>query len=121
MSDKDKLLQNRLDDIASTYGALNEIGIADSTPTANRRSLTTTNAISEVIATHFTPDVLANKTEFLGVVLASIPSTQPKLSSKSQQCETFSSTFRQEGSKTLFFTYKVLIPEIETRCIILDK
>ena len=62
-----------ISEVADIYGALNDIAVPAGSPVANRRSLTTTNAISEVIASHFTPDVLRNKDEFLGVVLASIP------------------------------------------------
>ena len=108
-----------ISEVADIYGALNDIAVPAGSPVANRRSLTTTNAISEVIASHFTPDVLRNKDEFLGVVLASIPTAIPMLSSKSQQFSTWNSSFTTAGGKNMpiFYRYKVLIPELECRCL----
>jgi len=108
----------KLSEVADVYGALNDVGISSKDPRANRRSLTTTAAISEVIAEHYTADILRDKNEFLGVVLASIPTVIPSLASKSQKFSTYSSTFQATGAGTpIFYKYKVLIPELEMRCL----
>ena len=70
---------NNIFQVASSYGALNEITISENSPTANRRTLSTTRAISEVISSYFTPDVLRSTDEFLGVVLASVPTNTIRL------------------------------------------
>jgi len=105
-----------LANVNATYGALNDLDIGGDSPLAYRRTLSTTNAISEMITKHFTADVLKDKDEFLGVVLASIPSQNPRLTGKSQ-------SFELAGNKVartkypLFYVYKVLIPELESRCL----
>ena len=108
-------------DISEVYGALNDLQVGD-TPKADRRTLDTTLAISEVVAKHFTADTLADKDEFLGVVLVSIPTRQPRLSSKGQQFELYSNTIQKAGEKgrALFYVYKVLVPELESRCLDLN-
>ena len=106
-----------LEDLSREYGALNDVQIGD-TPVADRRSLNTTRAISEVIEKHYTPDVFINKDTFLGIVLASIPSTVARASTKSQQ---FEMTGKKLYNKSpVFFVYKVLIPELESRCLKFD-
>lgn len=108
----------KLSTVADFYGALNDVGVSTKVPLVNRRSLTTTAAISEVISNHFTADILEDKNEFLGVVLASIPTVIPSLASKSQKFSTYSSTFEQRGAgMPIFYKYKVLIPELEMRCL----
>tara|TARA_Y100000310_G_C20675941_1_gene813039 strand:+ start:55 stop:1362 length:1308 start_codon:yes stop_codon:yes gene_type:complete len=111
-----------INEVAQVYGSLNDVGISSDSPIANRRTIDTTLAVSEIVAQHFTPDVLKDKDEFLGVVLASIPSKIALLSAKSQQFEAHSSTFQVPGGKNqvIFYRYKVLIPELESRCLDLN-
>lgn len=104
--------------IAEEYGSLNDLTVSEASPTADRRTLSPTTAIATVIGDYYTPDVLSDKDEFLGVVLASIPSQVPRLSAKSQQLEVYSQTIRQaRQNNPLFYTYKVFIPELESRCL----
>ena len=103
--------------VGSEYGALNDLQISQGTPTADRRTLSTTTAISTVVGDFYTPDVLKDKDEFLGVVLASLPSQIPRLSSKTQQIEAKSVKLRKKKGNPLFYTYKVYIPELESRCL----
>jgi len=108
--------------VASDYGALNDLRVSPHTPTADRRTLTTTKAIAAVISNYYTPDVLKDKDEFLGVVLASLPSQVARLSSKSQQIEAKSVELRTgRKGNPLFYTYKVYIPELESRCLDFSK
>jgi len=104
--------------IASDYGALNDLQVSQNSPTADRRTLTTTNAIATVVGNYYTPDVLKDKDEFLGVVLASLPSQVARLSSKTQQIEAKSVELKTgRRGNPLFYTYKVYIPELESRCL----
>ena len=104
--------------ISVEYGALNELDVSPSAPTADRRTLSPTTAIATVVGNYYTPDVLKDKDEFLGVVLASIPSQIPRLSSKSEKFEVFSQTIKQaKRNNPLFYAYKVYIPELESRCL----
>ena len=59
-------------DIGEIYGSLNEIS-ANPGPSADRRATTTTEALSRALADIYTPDALADKTTFLGIVLISYP------------------------------------------------
>jgi len=105
-------------EIASEYGALNDLSISDASPVADRRTLSPTTAIATIVGNYYTPDVLKDKDEFLGVVLASLPSQVPRLSAKSQQLEVYSQTIREaRENNPLFYTYKVFIPELESRCL----
>jgi hypothetical protein len=116
MAKKRKKLDIR--DLAVEYGALNDLDVSPSTPTADRRTLSPTTAIATVVGNYYTPDVLKDKDEFLGVVLASLPSQVPRLSSKSEKFEVFAQTIKKaRQSKPLFYTYKVYIPELESRCL----
>jgi hypothetical protein len=104
--------------ISLEYGALNELDVSPSTPRADRRTLSPTTAVATVVGNYYTPDVLKDKDEFLGVVLASIPSQIPRLSSKSEKFEVYSKTIKQaQSSNPLFYAYKVYIPELESRCL----
>ena len=108
-----------LAEVADVYGSMNDIQVGDA-PVADRRSLNTTRAISEVIEQHYTPDVLKDKDTFLGIVLSSIPSTVARMGSKSQQFETTGKRLYSTSTPT-FYVYKVLIPELESRCLNLSK
>jgi len=104
--------------VASDYGALNDLQVSQNSPTADRRTLTTTNAIATVVGNYYTPDVLKDKDEFLGVVLASLPSQVARLSSKTQQIEAKSVELKTGRiGDPLYYTYKVYIPELESRCL----
>lgn len=103
-----------LAEVASTYGSMNDLQIGD-TPLADRRSLNTTRAISALVEKHYTPNVLKDKDTFLGIVLASIPSTVARVGSKSQQFEVTGK--KLYSSRAVFYIYKVLIPELESRCL----
>ena len=104
--------------LAVEYGALNDLDISPSSPTADRRTLLPTTAIATVVGNYYTPDVLKDKGEFLGVVLASLPSQVPRLASKSEKFEVFAQTVKQaKRNNPLFYTYKVFIPELEPRCL----
>lgn len=116
MAKKRKKLDIR--DLAVEYGALNDLDVSPSTPTADRRTLSPTTAIATVVGHYYTPDVLKDKDEFLGVVLASLPSQVPRLSSKSEKFEVFAQSIKQaKKNSPLFYTYKVFIPELESRCL----
>mgnify|MGYP001441366045 CR=1 FL=1 len=97
-----------IEQVAASYGALNDITISENSPVADRRSLNTTRAISEVISSHFTPDVLKSANTFMGVVLASIPTNTIRLTSKSQQWAK-STHASYDGRRGTFYFYKVLI------------
>ena len=103
------------DDIFDTYGAFNDLSVGDKTPTAGRRTLSTTEAISAVLEKHYTPDVLGGKSVFDGVVMATIVSTSPILQSSQALIEYVSDSSPPDES--LYYGYKVYIPEIEPRCI----
>tara|TARA_Y100000310_G_C20675941_1_gene813040 strand:+ start:1370 stop:2731 length:1362 start_codon:yes stop_codon:yes gene_type:complete len=103
------------------YGVMNDLAPPDNSPIASPRSLNTTNAWSQVVKAHYTPDVLKDKDTFMGVVLASIPTLVPRLTTRSQRFEVFASTFRTTRVMPILYTYKVLIPELENKCLDLDK
>tara|TARA_R110002020_G_scaffold254557_1_gene468255 strand:- start:1084 stop:2328 length:1245 start_codon:yes stop_codon:yes gene_type:complete len=101
------------DDIFETYGSFNDLTVGDKTPIANRRTLTTTEALSKALEGWLTPDVLKGKSVYDGVVMASIASNSPTLQSNQALIEFLS----DPPEKILHYIYKVYIPEVEPRCI----
>jgi len=101
------------DDIFETYGAFNDLTVGGKTPIASRRTLTTTEALSLALESHYTPDVLKGKSVYDGVVMASIAAKTPTLQSNQALIEYLS----DPPEEILYYVYKVYIPEVEPRCI----
>ena len=108
-------------DIVENYGVLNDLSPPDGL-SGNRRTLSPTDALSAVLEQAYTPNAMDGKSEFTGIVMATLPTTQPTFTSFRENIKYLDSlSFNQEESndlKELFFTYKVYIPEIDPRNII---
>tara|TARA_R110002012_G_scaffold20407_3_gene72347 strand:+ start:12823 stop:14118 length:1296 start_codon:yes stop_codon:yes gene_type:complete len=101
------------EDIFETYGAFNDLTAGSKTPTAGRNTLSTTEALSAVLEKHYTPDVLAGRSVYDGVIMASIGMNAPILQSTQALIEYLS----DPPEEIINFAYKVYIPEVEPRCI----
>ena len=104
-------------DIGEIYGSLNEIS-ANPGPSADRRATTTTEALSRALAEIYTPDALADKTTFLGIVLISYPTKLPRQGSKQELLHTPTPIEGKDGNPghrlyPYYDVYKVYIPELE--------
>lgn len=104
-------------DIGEIYGSLNEIS-ANPGPSADRRATTTTEALSRALADIYTPDALADKTTFLGIVLISYPTKLPRQGSKQELLHTPTPIEGKDGEPghrlyPYYDVYKVYIPELE--------
>jgi len=109
------------EDILDLYGTLNDLGIPDGL-SGDRRTLSTTDAISAVMERAFTPDVLDGKGLFNGIVMATLPTTQPTFLSFKDNINYLNSIEQNPDGELqeLHFIYKVYIPEIDPREIILN-
>ena len=102
-------------DVGDVYGSLNELS-RNPGPSADRRITTTTEALSAALASIYTPDALAGKTTFLGIVLISYPTKLPRQGSKQ---ELLHSPREVDGDNVetrlypYYDVYKVYIPELE--------
>lgn len=110
----------KVEDLFETYGVFNDISIGDNSPSADRRTLTTTDALSEVLEAYYTPDVLAGKSVYEGIVLASIPSTVPQIQSTEQHIKYLADNSGDDVEKQ-YYAYKVLVPEVDPRPIEINK
>jgi hypothetical protein len=107
----------------SEYGVLNDLRPADGL-TGDRRSLTTTDALSAVLEQAYTPDAIGSKTRFGGIVMATVLSDQPvasvnpieNLEYVSRQLELANDP--SLTNEALYFTYKVYIHETDPRVVI---
>ena len=104
-------------DVGEIYGSLNEIS-ANPGPSADRRATTTTEALSRALADIYTPDALADKTTFLGIVLISYPTKLPRQGSKQELLHTPTPIEGENGEAghrlyPYYDVYKVYIPELE--------
>tara|TARA_X000001388_G_scaffold45339_1_gene32237 strand:- start:3397 stop:4701 length:1305 start_codon:yes stop_codon:yes gene_type:complete len=108
-------------DILDLYGTLNDLGVPDGL-SGDRRTLSTTDAISSVLERAFTPDVLDGKGLFNGIVMATLPTTQPTFLSFKDNINYLNSIAQNPDGELqeLHFIYKVYIPEIDPREIILN-
>lgn len=109
------------EDILDLYGTLNDLGVPDGL-SGDRRTLSTTDAISAVMERAFTPDVLDGKGLFNGIVMATLPTTQPTFLSFKDNINYINSIAQNPDGELqeLHFIYKVYIPEIDPREIILN-
>ena len=109
------------EDILDLYGTLNDLGVPDGL-SGDRRTLSTTDAISAVMERAFTPDVLDGKGLFNGIVMATLPTTQPTFLSFKDNINYVNSIAQNPDGELqeLHFIYKVYIPEIDPREIILN-
>lgn len=109
------------EDILDLYGTLNDLGVPDGL-SGDRRTLSTTDAISAVMERAFTPDVLDGKGLFNGIVMATLPTTQPTFLSFKDNINYLNSIEQNPDGELqeLHFIYKVYIPEIDPREIILN-
>jgi len=109
------------EDILDLYGTLNDLGVPDGL-SGDRRTLSTTDAISAVMERAFTPDVLDGKGLFNGIVMATLPTTQPTFLSFKDNINYLNSIAQNPDGELqeLHFIYKVYIPEIDPREIILN-
>ena len=110
--------------VADTYGILNDISPPDGL-SGDRRTLTPTDALSAVLEQAFSPDALGGKTIFTGVVMATLPTNEPTFTSFSDSIDYLNSVYfnsggAPQGVSELFFVYKVYIPEIDPRQIIIS-
>jgi len=110
--------------VADTYGILNDISPPDGL-SGDRRTLSPTDAISAVLEQAFSPDALGGKTIFTGVVMATLPTNEPTFTSFSDSIDYLNSVYFNTdsslpGVSELFFVYKVYIPEIDPRQIIIS-
>lgn len=104
------------EDILEVYGSFNDLSVGDTTPTASRRTLTTTEALSSVLEAYYTPDVLKGKSVYDGLVLACIPTTSPTIQSNQELIEYLAET-TEDRVFQLYYVYKVLVPEVDPRPI----
>ena len=109
------------EDILDLYGTLNDLGVPDGL-SGDRRTLSTTDAISSVLESAFTPDVLDGKGLFNGIVMATLPTTKPTFLSFKDNINYINSIAQNPSGELqeLHFVYKVYIPEIDPREIILN-
>ena len=109
------------EDILDLYGTLNDLGVPDGL-SGDRRTLSTTDAISSVLENAFTPDVLDGKGLFNGIVMATLPTTKPTFLSFKDNINYINSIAQNPTGELqdLHFIYKVYIPEIDPREIILN-
>ena len=104
------------EDILETYGSFNDLTVGGTTPIASRRTLTTTEALSSVLESYYTPDVLKGKSVYDGVVLACIPTTSPNIQSNQKLIE-YLAEATEDRVFQLYYVYKVLVPEVDPRPI----
>lgn len=108
-----------IDELLNTYGSCNDLREKDGL-SGDRRSMSTTDALSAALEALYTPDVLSGKTLFTGISLATIPSDQPVHYSIKDNLDYISYLRSQVAAgvgsvSQTFLTYKVLIPEIDPR------
>jgi len=108
-------------DILDLYGTLNDLGVPDGL-SGDRRTLSTTDAISSVLENAFTPNVLDGKGLFSGIVMATLPTTKPTFLSFKDNIRYINAIAQNPYGELeeLHFVYKVYIPEIDPREIILN-
>lgn len=115
-----------LEEILNTYGSLNDLRAADGL-SGDRRTLTTTDALSAILEKAYTADSLAGKTFFSGIVMATLPTGAPVFTSTRDNLEylsrikTQTNTSAPNQKSNLFFVYKVFVPEIDPRNILEEK
>ena len=108
--------------IFSQYGILNDLRPADGL-SGDRRSLTTTDAISAVLEQAFTPDAIGNKTVFGGIVFGTYFGDQPVISNPVENLEYVSKQLALADSPELtgeavYYKYKVYVHEGDPRVLI---
>jgi len=108
--------------IFSQYGILNDLRPADGL-SGDRRSLTTTDAISTVLEQAFTPDAIGNKTVFGGIVFGTYYGDQPVISNPVENLEYVSKQLALADSPELtgeavYYKYKVYVHEGDPRVLI---
>ena len=106
----------------SEYGVLNDLRPADGL-SGDRRSLTTTDAISTVLEEAFTPDAIGSKTVFGGVVMALVVSDQPVVANPMENLEYVSRQLELANDPNLtgeavYYKYRVYVHEADPRVII---
>ena len=109
-------------DIFSQYGVLNDFRPADGL-SGDRRSLTTTDAISAVLEQAFTPDAMANKTVFGGIVFGTYLGDQPVISNPMENLQYVSSQLERANNpeltgEAIYYKYKVYVHEDDPRVLI---
>ena len=113
-----------LDEILNTYGSLNDLRAADGL-SGDRRTLTTTDALSAILEKAYTADSLAGKTFFSGIVMATLPTGAPTFTSTRDNLEYLSRIKTQTNTtapnRNMYFVYKVFVPEIDPRNILEEK
>ena len=113
-----------LESILNTYGSLNDLRAPDGL-SGDRRTLSTTDALSAILEKAYTADSLANKTFFSGIVMATLPSNYPTFTTVKENLEYLSSietkTSTESTDQNFYFVYKVHIPEIDPRNILEEK
>ncbi len=106
----------------SQYGVLNDLRPADGL-SGDRRTLTTTEAISNVLERAFTPDAIGNKTIFSGIVFATTFDRQPSVSSLAENLDYLSRVQAAVDDPSLtndgvYCKYRVYVPEADPRVIV---
>jgi len=113
-----------LESILNTYGSLNDLRAPDGL-SGDRRTLSTTDALSAILEKAYTADSLANKTFFSGIVMATLPSNAPTFTTVRENLEYLSSietkTSTESTNQNFYFIYKVYVPEIDPRNILEEK
>lgn len=109
--------------VADTYGILNDISPPEGL-SGDRRTLSPTDALSAVLEQAFSPDAMGGKSIFTGVVMATLPTNEPTFTSFSDSIEYLNAVYwtadSNPGVSELFFIYKIYIPEIDPRQIIIS-
>ena len=106
----------------SEYGVLNDLRPADGL-SGDRRSLTTTDAISAVLEEAFTPDAIGSKTVFGAVVMASDLSDQPVVANPLENLDYVSRQLELANNPKLtgdavYYKYRVYVHETDPRVVI---
>ena len=111
-------------DVTDVYGGLNDIGDAPFTPVGDRRLSTPAKTLQRLQEELFTPNTLAARNLYRGLVLATLPSRFPRRASKSayfESLDVLNGTDEQYiDPQMAWYYYKVYVPEIDPRCIELN-
>jgi len=103
------------------YGVFNDLRPADGL-SGDRRTLTTTDALSAVLEKNFTPDAIGDKKLFGGIVMGTMLSDQPVASNPMENLEYVSQQIELANNpdaegQDVYYKYKVYVHEADPRIV----
>jgi len=103
------------------YGVFNDLRPADGL-SGDRRTLTTTDALSAVLEKNFTPDAIGDKKLFGGIVMGTMLSDQPVASNPMENLEYVSQQIELANNpdaegQDVYYKYKVYVHEADPRVV----